>query len=531
VVRAPWSAAVALLLVLPVSGCLGSGTGKAFDSVAVPVWSAGHSWTYQVGQSSSEPGDGGSGAQTESHETRVTQTVFNTTEPLEGSPVYYVRTSTDDGKFVDDPFLAGGIIAYEQSDLRVVGHGWDDGTSAPHAVPVSHGSGDLPPPPADPCEGRGHIEPTSDDVSFPGPAFPLRAGSTDRGTWGEGGDEGPRFDYVLRVEGVETIEVPAGTFDAIHVSVDMSPALGDGTQEFLSFHVRGDSWYAPAVENYVRTEFVASATSGFTGRMESYSFESHTALASYVLGEVPESPAPAAYGAYPAMMPSYEIVSDIRLPQNVADGPVTARFALAKSEGQPGVGVRSVEAFPPPLPFDGDKYTVYWRVTPGDFVQMSAGTGLVYERVFDRAGTFAVFADVRPLDCGLPAAGTAVTRGSNYWERSWSVAVDAGLPRQITIDTFPVESMATTATLAWSTKGTGLDEGYATLTDPQGHAHKGSQGTSNPVWYGPGTWRIEWQAQGKELAYGTATPVVGDDVTLRLRIDYEDAPFHFVKNV
>lgn len=522
------------MLLLPLSGCLGGGSAKGFDAVAAPKWSAGHSWTYRLSQSVSES-VGRVQPTTEGQETSLVLTVINTTEPLEGEPAYYVSAEHEGGEYLDHPFFDGSLLAYAQSNLNVIARGHDSPLLAvPQSMPVD---GSLSEPQSgDPCEGRPRIDKVDAEETLPAPAFPLASDGTERGTWGAVGD-GFAFDYVLRVEGMKTVEVLAGDFEAVHVSLDMSPSAAVSEDTFTAFRVHADYWYSPLVENFVRIDLTASAAGGLGEERGTFRFESRAEVADFDLAIMDESPAPVLNAPHTQELGGLRIVSDVRLDQNVATEPLVARFALEATPGDAYYGgpIESVGTFGEP-PYDPATHSVYWRVSgPTRFhgpvgYSVTTRQSETLQYTFHAAGHYSISAEVRPLVCGQPWLGSAYGTATPYWEKTWTVEIDPGPAHTIHLDDFHIEAYPSSTKLTWTKAGdaTPLDGGHVRLTDPYQRTHRTSNGDANILRSLPGDWKIDWEAYGFETGFdGVATPVVGDDVRVTLRIDY-DSPYGHV---
>ena len=524
----PRAILVALLAALPFAGCLGAGSSKSFDPIPAPAWSAGNTWTLDSTESMSASGfgedEGG-----EERTTSIVLRVFNTTEPFQGEPAYFVDVDGSDPE-VENPFIEGSMLAYSQDDLRLLGRGAD--SLYPEAVPLTspHGGfhdGYSPVDEAsyvDPCEGRGRIEAVDESDMFPTPAFPLAAHDSRRGTWRPGHEDGPSFDYVMRVEGREGVNVPAGHFDAIHMSFDML-TTDDGSEEaFGSFRVHGDYWYAPEVRYYARMMLTATMSQGFAeSGPGAFTFVSDVQLTSYDLATEAATPAPIAFEPGGADYRAYEIVSDVNVPGNVGEGPVEVRFALTDATpSRYDSVVRSSPAFPPAVPYDAEAAEVHWTLRSMYGTPFAVGTGPVFAHTFDRPGRFSIQADVRPRTCGALAPSSAYGGLYHNWEKTWDVIVEPAAQRSLGLGTFPFELYPSDSSIKWTNEGLGIDGGYATITDPYGREYRTGNGDKihQKLPASTGDWRLDWHPTGPQTYLGSDLPPVGDEIRLTLRLDY-----------
>jgi len=86
--------------------------------------------------------------------------------------------------------------------------------------------------------------------------FPLEVGKQWEGkfdTVSRGGERGYRWQWKVKVEGVESITVPAGTFEAIKLRLDGFYTCSRGCD--WSGRRTETIWYAPVVKRHVKTEF------------------------------------------------------------------------------------------------------------------------------------------------------------------------------------------------------------------------------------------------------------------------------------
>lgn len=526
-VRALFTVACALVAFVPLSGCF-DGSAKAFDVIAAPVWSAGHTWTYEVTSSSS--GSYGEDDYVEEIDEessdRVVLSVFNTTEPLDGEAVYYAQVESEDS-YVDHPFFSSQIVAYSQSTLAVTGTGYDYHTIyAEPEIAYSRVGGPYPDSTYDdPCANRGRINADDEHDSLPVGQFPLSKG-TVRGQWSPSGEDDFAFDYVLRVEGMEAIETKAGRFEAVPIIVDMTPTiLGGANQDFTAFRIHGEYWYAPAVEQYVRMDLTATASGGFAGERGSFHYTSNAELLDYDLAQSLGRPAPFAVSNAPVPYVPMQIVTDQTFPQNAAEGPIKAKFALAAGQSSGYMYMDDNElpivAFPPTVPYDAANYTVSWRIHSSDYSdgEYATGEGDVFEYEFPTAGRFSIQAYLNPRVCGAGHQSTYYGTITNYWEKEWTVNVEPGLAHTIPVDHFPVSAFPAQTLLEWTVGERELDRGNVIFTNPFGESMTATEGDGN-AFFVSGDWKLDWDAYGAPSPT-TGTPVIGDDVTIRLRLDYD----------
>lgn len=518
-------------LSLFVAGCVQGNTAKAIDPTAAPVWEAGYTWTYDVISSSHESvvESGRVDGDTDRNREVVTVTVFNTTTTLLGEDVYYVRLSQS----VDHPLFEGTIQALTKDSLSIAGRAWNDHYAKPAPPRPVAVSDDLtyavPPEPYNPCDGVVTIYPTPPEERFPALRFPLDDGNTWTDEILEPEDDFVSFHYTGRTHGLVEVTVPAGTFSAIYATVDLVPVLPDEAEQYgeFKFRAKAEYWYSPDAQNLVKSLVSFSGQASMRGEPQSFQFgyTSTMSLRSYNLEAGPDEPAPMVQedGARYEPTRGWEIVADKPVPLNVADGPRPVTFALAASDhgpprydGQPRVAT--------PLPSSGldpEAHRIYWRLLPDyeswNFVD---GFGDTFTYNFTDGGAYRIEANVQPLKCGGSWLGSAQTSVATFWEKTYKVAMDLGLPRTVEVGRFPVVQGAREGKVAWTmtpASVTLLDNGRPILYEPSGRtvapAGASTSGSFPFTPYATGSWRLVWES---------SRPTVGDDVSLTLRVEYGD---------
>lgn len=526
------------------SGCVlptGGGSVKEFDPIEVPAWETGYSWTYRATRSFHASGtyDGRSESQSESDTQDVTLRVFNTTQPVFDEAVYYVRSSQE----LYHPFLRGTVQALTQSDLALAAYGYMPdivALSSAEPTPASSGAVAYSQPmvvrgPIGPCSGVPPLTYVPDDARFPLLDFPLDDGQSFSGRFSAEPGDPFTLRYVSRVRGLVDVTVPAGTFPAVYVTqtmeADLPPEFG-GERSGFDVRLRAEHWYSPDVR------YLAKSLITFTGSMPDFDGGASSSirmvmnleLVSFDLTVGPDEPAPPVqeYESYADVYfepAPYRIVTDTMFPINVAEGSATARFALqpygndGRFHESPGA-IEVVGELPPAPDFNHSSHHVVWTVTNwgsgGSPSPASEGDVLTFE--FDRGGVYEIHAEIQPIQCGGYWLGSAHATVAAFWEKTFQIPIDAGLPRVLQVGKFPVEPGASSGFASWSFQpavATNLDRGHPLFYAPDGRVQSRSAGNVRQIEFSPhppGGWSLGWD---------TETVTVGDDVRLTLRINYD----------
>ena len=516
--------------VLTLAGCLqgGANTAKAIDPLLAPSWEPGYMWTYDVLSTSHEGvvDQGRMDGDTDRERATVTMTVFNTTTPLQGEDVYYVRMSES----IDHPLFQGNVQALTRSGLEVAGSAWTSNyVNVPKAVPVSaHLDAPYPyPEPYDPCAGVIMLHPTPPEARFPVLQFPLDDGATRTGDISDGDDDFFFFHYTSRVHGLVEVTVPAGTFKAVYATVDLVPELSAEAREYggFSFRAKAEYWYSPDAQNLVKSLFTMNGQGRQPGQGSAYSFgfTSTMGLRSFDLTAGPDAPAPVVQEESSRYEPqrSWAIVSDVEFPVNLADGPRAVTFGL-RDTGALRPDFPHVPEFANPLPasgVDASTHRIYWRVwNDYESWRWDEGFGETFTYNFSDGGGYRIQADVQPLECGGSWLGGAQAPLPTYWQKQFKLPMDAGLPGTFEVTKFPVVLGASEGVVSWTMTpafGASIDRGRPVAVDPGGRTYPvgsaAASGTGPVNAFMAGSWHLRWE---------TTSPTVGDDVTLDLRIDY-----------
>lgn len=538
-----WAAVPALLLVtVALSGCTdGLFTMGAGEPVDAPVWEAGYTWLYEVRSESvfgfADADEAGFEPRQDSYE--VGYRVTNTTEPLDGLDVYYVEASQS----VDAPLRDHRIQALTKDDLQLVGQAsgyFPMYESAPRPVFVdpgltpSHG-----PPPVevrDPCDGRTPIEPVAEEERVEVPRFPLEPGRTWSGTWMVEDDFG--FVYTAAIHEPRHVTVPAGTFEAVPVVVDLRPiGLPFGGSDVFDMDIQLQNWYSPQVRWDVKSVFAMRMSGSFDGDSLDARQKVTMELTDYALTAKPAEPAPyvrndSAYRDWP----SFNVVTDTEFPVNLADGPVLASFAL--DEGERRAGHYGMDSFtygwgpevrddlstadgPDPAAYD-----VVWRLLRDGEVAGSSENATFSVDLAD-GGSYVVEPYVVPKECGMPVPSAPSAAFDTFWERAFAFGVGVGVDERTEEAPFPVDRSWAFGYATWSFAQQYpvlSGEGHPVLVDPSGYeldeARDYYEYDETQIAFFPdqaGTWGVAWQADG---------PSTGHNVTLTLRIDYGRVAYH-----
>jgi hypothetical protein len=318
--------------------------------------------------------------------------------------------------------------------------------------------------------------------------------------------------------------VPAGTFRVVPVTVDLAFAAGtERPPYFDGVRIRAEYAYAPEVENLVRATVTASFSSPY-GQME---YRSDARLADFSLQTKPEQPAPARQEDFEYDYQPVRIVTDTAFPINGAEGPVTASFGLEEGSDARAWrdnGLRVVEQVPAKAPLDLSRHEVRWLVHDDHWDVVAEATGPTLMAEFG-AGRYHVRADVVPTVCGATHLASAYGTIANYWEKQWTVRVDAGIARTVPVDVFPVTGYPSQASGEWTLKSNipaVSDNASPRFVSPSGQAHRAPKAPNSgwvPV-HEPGEWRLEWEVAGAHVGNSSPPVAVGHQATIKLRIDY-----------
>lgn len=522
---------VALAFAAPLlAGCLtNAGGASSFARIDAPVWQSGNAWTYDV--STSWSGVNGRGMSTDGGSRPVTLTVFNTSEPLRGVPAYYVKADHPG----ESMLWPSTVMAFSKATLELLGAG-SKGPMVPAAPPPRAPPGrtvvvdeEMMPlmhwpvgSDTDVCAGRSVIDLVSagSGDAMPGLHFPLVDGQVQTGRFGNGQVS---LSYERRTHGLTTVTVPAGSFQAAVVTVDAELAGAVyGAAGLLKLHAEYD--YSPDL-GYLARAVVAATASSPVGPVH---YESVASLTGFNHGTAAPTPAP-----YPRPPPTsawrpLQIVSDVPLPANVAGGPTTVRFWL-EDPTAPAQGYDPARPDATRAPFADPTYRVTWTLRGPDGWHASSAGMYQFAYTFTQPGRYQVTANVGPARCGDSGLGSFQLAPTFYWERTWNVAVDPGVPQPITLDHLTLQSFPVTGRFNWTVHGSLLvpiDQGHAALVDASGRAvpatsDSATGATSRVVTPMPGAYTVEWIPEGHStLGPEPAPVVVGDDATVTLHLDY-----------
>ncbi|MBI2078862.1 MAG: NUDIX hydrolase [Euryarchaeota archaeon] len=507
------------------AGCLqgGANSAKAIDPIPAPAWEPGYTWKYDVLSASHEGivEQGRIDGDSDRDRTTVSMTVFNTTSPLLGEDVFYVRMSES----LDHPLFHGNVQALTRDGLEVAGTAWTSNyveVAKPMPVSPELDYAYSYPKPYDPCEGVIMLHATAAEARFPVLQFPLDDGTSRTGDISEGDDDFFLFHYTSRVHGLVEVTVPAGTFKAVYSTVDLVPEIPDEAQDYggFSFRAKAEYWYSPDAQNLVKSLFSMTGQGRDPGEGNSYSFgySSTMTLRSYDLTAGPDAPAPKVqeetHSSYePARY--WKVVADREFPINLADGDATVTFGLAPVDGQsryPEDRPDVAESLPG-SGLDPTKHRVYWRVwNDYESWRWDEGFGETFTYNFSDGGGYRIQGDVQPIECGGSWLGGAQASLPTFWQKSFKFPMEAGLPGTFEVAKFPVVLGASEGQVSWTMTpafGTSVDRGRPVAVDPGGRTYPvggaASTGSGPLNAFMAGTWRLNWE---------TTSPTVGDDVTL-----------------
>lgn len=549
-----WAAAVALLFTTAaLSGCVGGlldvGSGVR---VSAPDWQAGYSWTYEVHSESmfgySEGDD--FGFEPEDESTQITYRVTNTSEPLAGEDVYYVSASDS----LDAPLRDSHIQALTKDNLQLVGQASyyhslyavepvevSPPAMSPDGYPAPRSSSYHYTPP-DPCAGRVPIEPIPEEEQVAVPRFPLESGRTWSGTWMVEDDFG--FYYTAEVHEPRRITVPAGTFEAIPVVVDLRPTGLPFADEGAAFDmdIQLQNWYSPEVQWDVKSVFAMRFTGSFGDEKIDARQKITIELLDHSLAAEPEEPAPYVRNetAY-RTRPSFDVVTDTAFPVNLAEGHTLANFTLDGGPTQDGYYGRERLAYASPyareMPYlddlsraagpDTEQYDIVWRLLKdGELTTQTNGTSFSYDVA--EGGSYDVRAYVVPKECGIATPSVDSGRFNTFWEKTFAFDVGLGLDERSNEQKFPVDRSYAFGSLEWVMEAdysVSPDSGHPVVTDPRGDEMDGPEDyyeydEGRAIFFPDrdGQWSVAWQADGAHL---------GHSAKMTLRIDYGSGPFPF----
>lgn len=510
------------------AGCLvGGGDGKGFDSISVPSWSAGYAWTYATEERFSSSGGSDFGDGDRSNKGHVSFEVFNTAEPLAGEAVYYLKST---GK-LDHPLWGSDIFALTQDDLALAG----TGSELMHlmAVPAyPHGDGVYTDDYEDPCAARGTIDPTSPEEAFPAPDFPLEQGRNVRGMWSmDGDDDGFGLQWVMRTHGLRSVTVPAGRFDAVLVTLDMTPGMLLRDQESMGgdFKIHAEYWYAPAVKYFAKMSITATVAD--IEEMGSYEFRSVAELSEFDLTSAPATPAPFAQTNMPKTN-RVEVVSDTTFPVNLADGPVQAKFGLADGGADAHYQYRleKAQGVPATSPLDPKEQEVVWSILQNGR-EVLRSVGPTVDVKLDEIGGYSIAADIRPVVCGVAWRSMLRPSADTTWSKTYTRHFDPGVADLIKLESLPTQDDTLDATVSWTMTApmsSYLSGGSPRFVDPSGTAHQLGGDTSGATFQlAPGAWTLAWQEEGPTV-YALSAPVTaGGDLSLTLTLQRPFSPPYY----
>lgn len=522
----------AVVLAMALSGCTVTSSvklGRPFDPIAAPVWKAGYTWSYDVTTSFRASGFGegfGDESFSEADRQRVTLTVFNTSAPVDGEDVYYVRA---DEPLESNPLFSGSVWAYSQGQLEELANAWIDSVAKPMAVQydIAYPHAYSPRPEYDPCDGLQPLyrKPLAERSSLF--RFPLDDGAAHEGVMNSDGLE---FAFKSRLNGLVDVKVPAGTYKAVYITTDFEPDLPAEAEGYgLNIQFRVETWYSPEIRYLAKTYIRAQGSIEGSRTGDGFQFSFNMELRDVVLTEQPEQPAPPIIDGIvstPAI-PSFRIARTDGDP-NIANGTFETTFSLKPSKpgyhmDYFGEGMETVGEHAPLDWIDHTTHQVRWLLTKDyEYDSVEESFGDTFTHGFKDGGRWRVEAQIVPLKCGLPSLGSQVAAFATYYEKTFTVNQDAGPGATRSVGTFEVGDGPIEGVLTWTHQpavGSGYNPGRPSVRSPSGMSLGPSNPSASTHRFYPdddGTWTLQWIQDGLTL---------GDDARVKVRIDY-GALFH-----